>query len=157
MTASVVAKCLALVGPAENSFRSRWRMSTLARIDPDLHKLLEEQRALYDSALLKGSDAEAREQSEAMVRGWRAACQRMEAPLQPDDSYMIGFDVMTGTKVCIAHHKGCHARAQQVEGQNVTLMTPDEVAKLLGGVSTLQQVKAAFPDAEFVNFEEMEG
>ena len=156
MKASVTAKALSLVTPAEMAFKSRWRMSTLERVDPDLAQALREQQALYDSAMLKGTDDDVRVQSEAMVRGWRAACQKMEHPLQEDDAYFIGFDTFTGTKVCIADHKACAARAQQVHGQKVLLVTPDEVAKLMGGMTALTQVKGAFPDAEFRNFEEMD-
>jgi hypothetical protein len=156
MSASVVAQALALVTPAERAFKSRWRVSTLERIDSDLAQAVNEQQALYDSALLKGSDADVRLQSEAMVRGWRAACQRMEHPLQEDDAYFIGFDTQTGAKVCIADHKACAARAQQIHGEKVMLVTPDEVAKLMGGMTALTQIKGAFPDAEFMNFEEIE-
>ncbi|EQB03903.1 hypothetical protein [Sphingobium sp. HDIP04] len=154
MRASAVAQALSLVSPAEQAFKSRWRFSTLERIDADLAQAVNEQQALYDSALLKGSDADVRIQSEAMVRGWRAACQRMENPLQPDDAYFVGFDVVTGTKVCIADHKGCQARAQQVEGQQVIFVTPDEVARLMGGVSAITKIKGAFPDAEIMNLDE---
>lgn len=154
MSASAVSKALALVAPAENAFKSRWRFSTLEKLDPELAQAVREQDALYDSAMLKGSDEDVRLQSEAMVRGWRAACQRMEHPLQQDDAYFIGFDVKTGTKVCIADHKGCAARAQQVEGQQVVYVSPDEVARLMGGVSAITNVKGLFPDAEIMGMED---
>lgn len=149
MTAAI-SECLAMVAPAEAAFRSRWRMSTLERLDRDLHDRVEEQRALYDSAILKGSETEARMQAEAMVRGWRAACQRMEHPLQPDDAYFVGLDLKTGTKVVIAECKQSAARAQQVEGERCVFLTPHEVAAMLGGLEVLKQSKTLFPDAEIV-------
>lgn len=150
MKPDAISAALALVAPAEQAFTSRWRLSTLARVDPGLHQLLQEQRDLYDSALLKGSDTDVREQSQAMVRGWRAACQRMEAPLMEDDAYLVGSNLDTFTTVIIGHHKGSAGRQQVKDGHTVIFVTPDEVASLFAGMTALRQVKALFPDAEIM-------
>lgn len=153
---SVISECLALVAPAESAFRSRWRFSTLARVDPDLANLVEEQRTLYDVALLTGSDQECREQAAAMVRGWRAACARLEQPLQSDDAYFVGWDSRTGRKVVIGDHPASTARVQPSAtqpGLSVTYITPDEVARLVTGLEMLDSVKAYFPDAELISIE----
>lgn len=148
---SVVGECLALVAPAESAFLSRWRMTTLERLDKDLHDLLQEQRGLYDRACLMGTEAEAVEQSEAMVRGWRAAISRMEHGLQEDDAYLVGQDRKTGMIVCISDIKESIARAQKIHGDRCVFMTPDEVATLLAGTQMLAQIKSVFPDAEIVD------
>jgi hypothetical protein len=140
-----------MVAPAEAAFRSRWRLGTLARIDAELHRLLVEQLDLYNAALVTGSDVEARQQSEAMVRGWRAAVAALEAPLQADDAYLVGFDANTGTRVVIAEQTDAVGRVQSVAGERVCLVTPDEVARLLAGCTILAEVKQYFPDAEIVS------
>ena len=146
----VVGQCLALVAPAEAAFRSRWQTQTLARIDPSLHRLLMEQETLYDAALVTGSDDEAREQSEAMVRGWRAAVQAMERADHADDAYFVGQDPATGAKVVIGQHKASVRRLQVENGQKVIFVTPDEVAKLVAGLEIIAEAKAIFPDAELL-------
>lgn len=148
---TVVSQALSLVGPAERSFSSRWRLSTLQRVDPDLHARIVEQRDLYDAAMLMGSDEDVKVQSEAMVRGWRAACQRMEQPLQPDDAYLVGTNLDTFTRVVIGHHKGSAARQQVQDGHTVIFITPDEVAAMFGAMTALKTVKELFPDSEILN------
>jgi hypothetical protein len=151
---SIVAECMAMVAPAELAFTSRWRLSTLKRLDPELHQLLAEQIDLYERSLVTGSDDETREQSAAMVRGWRAACARMEIPLQPDDAYFAGYDEMTMTKVIIGPCARSIARVQHIAGQHLIMITPDEVARLIGGMGALVEVKAIFPDAEILPAQE---
>lgn len=147
---ALIAECLALVAPAEAAFRSRWRFSTLVRLDAELAELLQEQIHLYNAALLTGPPAEAREQSAAMVRGWRAAVVRLEAPLLSDDAYLVGRSLTTGLKVVIGQCKSSVARVQAMDGENVIFMTPDEVAQMVGGLRAVSAVKSAFPDAEVV-------
>jgi hypothetical protein len=149
---TLVADLMQMVGKAETAFRSRWRLATLARLDPELHNLLCEQIDLYDRALVTGTDAEAREQAEAMVRGWRAAVSALESPLQPDDAYLTGWDSDTNTVVVIAQCSGSGARAQIAKGQRIVCVTPDEVAKLVAGINIIAQAKSLFPDAEVVRF-----
>ncbi len=152
MSADIVSIALKMVGPAETAFRSRWRMSTLKRVNADLHQMLVEQIDLYNTSMVTGSDAEVQAQSEAMVRGWRAACAALESPLLPDDAYLVGFDGNTGTRVVIANQQASLARVQSVNGERVVLITPDEVAIMMGGMSLLTEAKRFFPDAEVVSF-----
>lgn len=146
----VVSDCLAMTAPAETAFRSRWRLGTLLRIDAELHQALVEQIDLYNAALVTGTDAEAREHAAAMVRGWRAACAALEAPLQPDDAYFVGFDPNTGTRVVIAEQQTSAARVQSVAGERVVMVTPDEVARLIAGMTVIAEAKQFFPDAEIM-------
>lgn len=149
---SLVAELMSMVSQAETAFRSRWRLATLARLDAELHDRLCEQIGLYDRAMITGSDAEAREQAEAMVRGWRAAVAALESPLQPDDSYLTGWDPNTNTVVVIANCSGSGARAQVAAGQKIVCVTPDEVAKIVAGLNIIVEAKSLFPDAEVIKF-----
>jgi hypothetical protein len=149
---ALVAELMAQVALAEAAFRSRWRLQTLARVDPELHGLLVEQIGLYDSALVRGSDEDAKTQADAMVRGWRAAVSALESPLRSDDAYLVGFDGQTGIAVVIAEQAGSAARCQVRDGQKVITVTPDEVAKIVAGLSVVMEAKGLFPDAEVVRF-----
>jgi len=143
-----VAECLAMVGPAETSFHSRWRLSSLRRVDVELYEALTDQQELYGSALVMGSDAEAKMQSEAMVRGWAAACKAMETVNAPDDAYLMGLDPVSGIQVVISEHKGSRDALAARYGEPLVLMTPSEVAALLGTVEIIRRAKECFPDAE---------
>jgi hypothetical protein len=147
----VVGECLSLVRPAESAYRSRWRLGTLLRVNPDLHQMLVEQIDLYNTALVTGSDNEARAQAGAMVRGWRAACAALESPNLPDDAYQIGFDLNTGTRVVIAEQAASKARVQARNGERVIIVTPDEVARMVAGMAVISEAKAFFPDAEVLS------
>lgn len=147
---SVVAECLALVQPAESAFRSRWRLGTLARANPDLHSALVEQIDLYNAALVTGSATDAREHAAAMVRGWCAACSALESPLLPDDAYLTGFDPSTGTRVVIAEQQASAGRIQRVAGDRVVIVTPDEVARMVAAAAIVAECKVFFPDTELV-------
>lgn len=151
---SLVSELLATVAPAETAFRSRWRLQSLRRIDPELHRLLTEQIDLYDKALITGTDDEARDQAAAMIRGWRAACSAMESPLLPDDAYLTGWDHNTNTIVVIAQCQASGPRAERVLGQKVVTVTPDEVAKMIAGLNIIREAKSLFPDAEVISFSE---
>lgn len=151
MSADVVSRIIATVGPAERAYRSRWRLSTLQRVNPDLHQLLVEQIDLYNTSLITGTDKEAQVQAEAMVRGWRAACAALEGPALPDDAYQVGFDLNTGTRVVIAEQAASIGRVQSVKGERVMIVTPDEVARMVAGMSLLADAKRLFPDAEVVS------
>lgn len=146
----IVGECLALVQPAESAFRSRWRLSTLLRVDADLHAAVVDQIGLYNAALVTGTRVEARDHAEAMVRGWRAACAALESPLLPDDAYQVGFDPRTGTRVVIAEQKDSVGRVQTMKGERVIIVTPDEVATMIAGMTIIAEAKAFFPDAELV-------
>lgn len=148
---NLVAECMAMVAPAESAFRSRWRLSTLKRIAPELHDLLVEQIGLYDHSLVTGSDADTKDHAAAMVRGWRAACAALESPLQADDAYLVGVDWATGTRVVISDSKVSVARVQSLKGERVVMLSPDEVARMFAGLNILAEAKSCFPDAEVVS------
>lgn len=124
----------------------------MERVDADLHARLVEQIDLYDRAMITGSDDEARDQAEAMVRGWRAACSAMESPLRPDDAYLTGYDISTNTIVVIADCKESGPRAERVLGRKAITITPDEVAKVIAGLNIIAEAKGLFPDAEVISF-----
>jgi len=145
-----IADCLALVGQAEATFRNRWRLGTLRRVNADLHEALVDQIDLFNTAMVTGSDSDAKEQAAAMVRGWRAAVAALEAPLEPDDAYLVGVDWNTGTRVVIAEQSGSVGRVQSVNGERVVIVTPDEVARMVAGMTVLAEVKQFFPDAELL-------
>ena len=147
---SLVGELMAEVAPAEQAFRSRWRLSTLARINPDLHEALVDQIRLYEISLVTGSDDEAREHSAAMVRGWRAACAALEAPLQDDDAYFVGIDYKTGLHVVIGEQQASKGRVQVRDDRKVIFMTPDELATLVAGIQIIAEAKSVFPDAEVI-------
>lgn len=152
LTPALVGQLMGQVAPAEAAFRSRWRLSTLARVEPELYDRLVEQIGLYDTAMYAGTAEEAREQADAMVRGWRAACARLEDPLRADDAYLVGFDVVSGIVVVIAEQSGSAPRAQVRDGQKIITVTPDEVAKIVCGLNLIREAKSLFPDAEVVGF-----
>jgi hypothetical protein len=125
-------------------------MGTLRRVDADLHQAVVEQIDLYNTALVTGSDQEARLQAAAMVRGWRAACAALESPLLPDDAYLVGFDPNTGTRVVVAEQQASIGRVQAVAGERVVMVTPDEVARMVAGMTIIAEAKRLFPDAEIM-------
>jgi len=150
---AVVSECMALVAPAEAAFSSRWRLSTLERIDKALHARLLEQSELYNSEIIGGTADELREQSAAMVRGWAAACSRMEQ--EPHDAYLIGIDWPSRTQVVISDNKASlvAAKAKAHPDCRIVAIGPDEVAKLVGRMDIVAQTKAAFPDAEIIDIQ----
>jgi hypothetical protein len=89
----------------------------------------------------------------ATARGWAAAVRAMEAAGAPDDAYQLGTDPQTGTKVAIGEHKGIIERVQELHGQDVICVTPDEVAAMIGtveAIGTIGAIKKLFPGAEIV-------
>lgn len=149
----LVANLLGLVSPAETAFRSRWRLGTLARLNADLHAALVEQIDLFNTAMVTGTDQEAKLQAEAMVRGWRAACAALEAPLVSDDAYLTGFDSNTGTRVVISDQQASIGRVQRVGDSKVVMVTPDEVARMVAGMTIIAEAKRLFPDAEVMEIQ----
>lgn len=124
-------------------------MSTLERIDHELHGLLCEQNDLYSTALISGSTEELREQSGAMVRGWAAGCRAMEG--QPADAYLTGIDWATKTRVVISDSKQSIQHVPHEAGVRVLAVSPEEIAKLFGRMGVVSLVKDAFPDAEVIS------
>lgn len=148
-SAAIVAECMGMVAPAEAAFRSRWRMSTLERVDPELYGLLCEQIDLYSTELISGTAADLREHSAAMVRGWSAACRAMSK--LPDDAYLTGLDWASKTRVVISDSKQSIQHVNPLEGVRTLAVSPEEVAKLFGGLGIVSLTKATFPDAEVIS------
>jgi len=132
---------------AEQVFLSRWRLSSLKRVDPKLYDRLEEQRILFDKAIFS-DDRESKLQGEAMQRGWAAATQRMIVLDEPDDAFMYGTDPKTGAVVAIGVAPPKDSRLHLKNGHRVTFVTPDEVATMVAAYGALIAVKQAFPDCE---------
>lgn len=147
---NVDIKSVTAVRDAEDSFLMRWRLSSLQRIDKELHDLLDEQRNLFEVALFGPNEAETELQAAATVRGWKAACSAMLAISQPDDAWLYGTDPATGVVVAIGERGKPHVEMK--DGQRLVYVTPDEVAKLVAGMGLLVEVKNAFPDAEVIEF-----
>jgi hypothetical protein len=148
---SVVEQMLAQTGTAAAAFESRWTMHALQRVDADLHQAVEEQQQLFHVMLLLGDEKQIKEHGEAMCRGWAAAVARMEQHKEPDDSYLLGFDPKTGTKIAIAEQRSASARVRDLHGERIIFLTPDEVAAMFAGLQTVATVKALWPGAEIMS------
>lgn len=138
---------------AAEMFERRWSLRALQRVDPELHRLLLEQRDLTGDAMVRGELAEVDRQAAAMVRGWNAARAAMEAASAPDDAYFVGVDHKTGTRVAIGE-RAAAGRVAEVHGQRCILVTPDEVATMMAGLEgfkTIAAIKNALPGAEIID------
>jgi len=126
------------VRAAAAAFEARWTLRSLRTRDPELFDRFEEQRSLFQAALMSGVKADIEEQTGGMVRAWAAATARMQDT--PDDAYMIGRCPRTGLEVRIGHQL-----AAQADG--VVHMTPDEVAVLVAGTRAVASLKQVYPHA----------
>lgn len=147
---TIDVQCLNQVRDAEEAFLQRWRLSSLARIDQELHDLLQEQRHLFENALFGRNENETELQAGATVRGWKAAIACMVEATAPDDACLYGVDHATGTVVAIGERG--RSGYQVKEGQRLVFVTPDEVAKMVAGIGLLIEVKQVFPDAEVIEW-----
>lgn len=153
MSSATVRHWLAEVSAAALPFESRWTWLTLRRVDDDLGRRLFEQRGLFDQACVTGTAAEVETHGAAMCRGYAAAVRALERAGAEDDAYMLGSDPETGCKVAISSQKAALARVRELHGQDVTFITPDEVAALFSTVEAFKfigAVKKFYPDAEVV-------
>jgi hypothetical protein len=133
---------------AAAAFECRWLMSSLARVDPELHGDLLEQRSFWAQARVAGDAQEVIEQGEAMIRGWQAAVARMLQAGAPDDAYVLGqHGSMT---VAVGAARNGHARVCELGGQRVVWLTPDEVAQLYAGLQMIGKIQELWPDAKVV-------
>lgn len=128
---------------ASSAFERRWTLRSLKTRDPGLFARFEEQRSLYETALITGSEADLDEHAGGMMRAWAAVTARMQDV--PDDAYMVGRCPNTGLEVRIGHQL-----AAAVDG--VVHMTPDEVAVMVAGVRSIVSLKRAFPGAQLDAF-----
>ncbi|HEX2554223.1 MAG TPA: hypothetical protein VHL98_11005 [Microvirga sp.] len=138
---------------AATTFESRWTMSALKRVDPDLAHRLNEQLDLWHRASVEGDEDDIEIQGAALVRGYRKAAECMEASGAGDDAYFVGRCSKTGVVLAIGHQKAAAERAGET---GAVWISPDEVAELLGGVEGLRAllaVKRAWPGSEVVRVE----
>jgi hypothetical protein len=151
MVAMKVAAAHAAVSDAARPFESRWTLSSLGAVDEELYLRLREQQNLWNAALITGDDAEIREQTGCMCRGWAAAFAAMEG--RPDNACFLGFDPASGTRVAI----GDQTAAQDRVRDGVIWLTPNECAVLLARTQALAEIKGLFPGAEIIELYPREG
>jgi hypothetical protein len=140
-----------LVSDAARAFESRWTLRALWRVDPDLHAMFLEQQALWNQALVAGSDAEIEEQTAAMCRGWAAITRRLVEAEAPDDAYLLGRCPKTGLAVAIGDQLAAMDRVRELHGEQIVWLTPAEVATLLAGTQALAELRQVFPGAEIID------
>jgi hypothetical protein len=146
---TVAEQMMRKIGEHACLYESRWTLTALRRVDPELHEAFEEQRTMFHKAALFGdSDDNIREQGEAMCRGWLAVIKRMEEAGTQEDAIMLGQDIATGTTIAIGNQRAAEARVIEQHGSNVVFLTPDEVAAMFAGLQGVAKVKALWPGAE---------
>jgi len=141
------------VNEAAASFESRWTTIALRRHDLDLAVRLHEQRELFHEACAIGDGRAIIEQGGAMVRGYEVCARALEEAQIPDDSYVLGQCPTTGFKVAVALNKHAVGRVRELHGQDVVMVSADEVATLMASSQafmTVAAIKKKFPGAEVV-------
>lgn len=142
------------VSSAASIFERRWTRHALKRVDGVLAQRLQEQRDLFDKALVTGTASEIEAHGAAMCRGYAVATKTMETSGEPDDSYVLGADPRTGFRVAIGNQKAAAERVAEIEGQPVVWISADEVAAMMAGLEGFKQlaaVKKLFPGAEVID------
>jgi hypothetical protein len=142
------------VSNAASIFERRWTRHALKRVDAGLAQRVEEQRSLFDAALVTGTADEIEAHGSAMCRGYAAATKTMEVSGEADDAYLIGFDSKSGMKIAIGHQKSAADRVQELHGCSVIWVSPDEIAAILAGLEGFKQislVKQFFPGCEVID------
>jgi hypothetical protein len=139
---------------ASSAFEARWTMLALKRVDTELYDALQEQQNLYYEATVQGNEDDIKTHAEALVRGYAAAVVTMEQARQPDDAYLIGRH--NGMVVVISGQKAVQTKLVELTttGERAVLMSPDEVALLLGsmrGLTAIAAIKQLFPGAEVID------
>lgn len=142
------------VTAASSAFEARWTMLALKRVDRDLHDALREQQALYYEAHMHGTPTDIGTQGQALARGYAAAVHAMEQSGHHNDAYLVGRH--NGVVVVISDQKAVQGRLADIAstGERAILISPDEVALLMGsieGLSTLAAIKKLFPGAEVID------
>jgi hypothetical protein len=139
------------VTKASSAFEARWTMLALKNVDAELYEALREQRSLYYEAIMHGTEDDIKAHAEALVRGYAAAVNAMEEAEYPDSAYLIGRH--NGTVVVISGQKAAQAKLVELAstGERAVLMSPDEVALLLGSLQGLSTIKQLFPGAELID------
>jgi hypothetical protein len=138
------------VTAASSAFEARWTMLALKRVDGELYDALQEQQSLYYEATVQGSADDIKAHGEALVRGYAEAVFTMEQAEHPDDAYLIGRH--NGVVVVISNQKAVQTKLVDLAatGERAILISPDEVALLLGSIEGLLTIKQLFPGAEVI-------
>ena len=150
MKSQIIATIMAKVSDAEANFRGRWNLETLKKVNPELSEKFDRQSQNYQRALLIGGEADIEDEGAAMVRGWHAIFEAMAAAAQEDDAYLVGFDDATGRRIVISEHPASLARADELEGNVVAHLKPDEIARMFFGLNQVSSVKAIWPKSEVI-------
>jgi hypothetical protein len=153
-TTKVVLEWCDQVSQAALIFEARWTQASLRRLDPDLAEALHDQVNLFTKECVMGLANDIRTHGEATVRGYAKAVEAMQNAHIEDDAYMLGTDLITGTKVAIGTQKAAVPRVREIHGNNVIWLTPDEVARMLAGLESFKAigaVKKLFPGAEVID------
>jgi hypothetical protein len=116
------------------SYERRWTNSALQRVEPEIARKLDSQRARWAKASVTGDEDEILLQGRALCRGYRKAVEVMEAANEPEDSFVLGRDPRTGFTVAIGHQKAAADRVVELHGDSVVFVSPDEVAAILAGL-----------------------
>lgn len=151
---AIVRHWIGEVSAAAASFERRWTWLALKRVNPDLAKRFQEQRDLFDAALVIGAASEIELHGAATCRGYAALVSTMEKAVEPDDAYMLGQDPKSGFRIAVGHQKAAADRVAEVHGDAVVWITPDEVAALMAGIEGFKQIasiKKLFPGAEIID------
>lgn len=141
---------------AAEAFEGRWTMRALKRIDAEIGQALQDQIDLFNQALVTGAMSQVKLQGEALIRGYVACAKIMSESGEPDDAYMIGQDMATGTKVAVGFNRSCINRVRELHGERVVWVTPDEVASMFAGMQTVAKVKQLWPGAEIERIDRYE-
>jgi hypothetical protein len=153
-TLEVVKNWRGMIAKRAQEFEQRWTRLTLKRVDGELAEKFERQRDLFDEACITGTVAQIYAHGEAMLRGYAAVTRALERAGVEDDAYLIGRCPKTGTMVAIGNQKAAGDRVREIHGEQVVLLSPDEVATLFGSIEalkTIAAIKRRFPGAEVID------
>lgn len=151
---SIIRHWLAETGQSAATFERRWTWLALKRVNPELSRLFQEQRDLFDKAVITGDASEVEMHGAATCRGYAAIVKAMEAAAEPDNAYLIGQDPKTGFRIAIGHQKAAAERVVELHGKSVVWTTPDELAAIMAGLESfkaLASMKRLFPGAELLD------
>lgn len=151
-----VEEAMARTSEAAEAFEGRWTMRALRRVDSDLAEALQDQIDMFNKELVTGRMSDVKEQGEALIRGYAVCAKAMSESGEPDDAYMIGEDIATGTKVAVGFNRSCINRVRELHGERVVWVTPDEVASMFAGMQTVARVKQLWPGAEIERIDRYE-
>jgi hypothetical protein len=132
-------------------YERRWALSSLGRVDRELHDLLVEAMAKFYRAIDDEAATGIRLQAETAAKGWEAAIKVMSTAQPSGSSYLLGRCRKTGTTIAISDQKLATEEAKKNHGPDVVLFAPDELVELLAGTPgfrILAETKRRFPGSE---------